>query len=242
MRFAIIGGKPEDLQRPYTTATIITPYGDATVCRVTLRNGDECVFIPRHGFAETTDAREVNYRANIFALSQYEVTHVVSLSVVGTCDYANKPGTYCLLSDFIDFTKTRESSFRPEHRNKKHAGMEDVFDSGLTEALEREILNADLPYSGRVIYAGTDGPRFETASEVRMMRMVGAQIIGMAVVPEAALAAERALRYAGIGIIANYATGMSRPVRDTEIDEMGESKKTIVVRMLLDYIERIAGE
>ncbi|MCL2672233.1 MAG: MTAP family purine nucleoside phosphorylase [Clostridiales bacterium] len=218
----------------------MTPYGDATLCRVTLRNGDECVFIPRHGFADTVDAREVNYRANIYALSQYEVTHVVSLSAVGTCDYAHKPGSYCLITDFIDFTKTRENSFNPEHRNKKHVGMEDVFDSALTETLERELLAAGLPYSGRVIYAGTDGPRFETASEVRMMRMVGAQVIGMALVPEASLAAERALRYASIGIIANYATGMSRPVRDTEIDEVGESKKTIAIHMLLDYIERSA--
>ena len=238
MKYAIIGGKPEDLQRPYTTATIITPYGDATLCRVQLKNGDEAVFIARHGFYDTVDARDVNYRANIFALSQYDVTHVISITAVGTCDHAHKAGQYCLISDFIDFTKHRESSFAPEHRQKKHVGMEEVFDPTLTKNIEDAIIEAGLPYSGRVVYAATDGPRFETASEVRMMRMAGAQVIGMVLVPEAILAAERDLRYAGIGIIANYATGMSRPIRDTDIDEVGDSKKTTAIHMLLDFIEK----
>ena len=73
-----------------------------------------------------------------------------------------------------------------------------------------------MPYSGRAIYACTEGPRFETVAEVRMIRMLGAQIIGMTLVPEAPLARELGMYYAAVGVISNYATGMTSYVTDDE--------------------------
>ena len=108
---------------------------------------------------------DINYRANIYALHSLGVTHIIGLSSVGACDYSFKLGTVCLINDFIDFTKNRILSFEREHRLALHTGMEDVCSPSLSDALEQRILAHDLPYSGRAIYACTEGPRFETAAE-----------------------------------------------------------------------------
>ncbi len=209
MTFAIIGCKESDIGRPYYKDVTATPYGDAQVAHIPLENGKECLLISRYGFMDKKDARDVNYRSNIYALSVLGATHVISLSSVGTCDYAHK--------------------------------LEDVFSSSLNDALERVIHQNGFPYSGRVIYAGTDGPRFETGSEVRMFRIMGAQVIGMALLPEAPLAAERGLHYASIGIISNYATGMSFSVREADIDAVGAAQKSVLLAALINFIESLPG-
>ncbi|MCL2694774.1 MAG: MTAP family purine nucleoside phosphorylase [Clostridiales bacterium] len=239
MKFAIIGGNTENIGRPYREREVETPYGPITLAEVSLAGGKECLIITRHSMLQERDARDVNYRGNIFGLSLCGVTHVIGVSCVGACDYAHKLGSFCLLTDFLDFTHCRENSFAYEHRLVPHAGMEEVFCAALNDVLEREILENNLPYAGRVIYAGTDGPRFETASEVRMFRMLGAQVIGMDILPEAPLAAERALKYASIGIISNYATGMAFTVTDKGIEKVNDEKKGAALDLILNMIERM---
>jgi len=239
MKFAIIGGGAENLPSPYTEREVETPYGTVKIAEISLKNGKQCLAIPRNSLLQKKDSRDVNYRGNVYGLSQLGATHVIGISCVGACDYAQKLGSLCLLTDFLDFTRCRPNTFDYEHRLVSHAGMEEVFCAALNDVLEREILTSGLPYAGRVIYAGTDGPRFETASEVRMFRMLGAQVIGMDVLPEAPLAAERNLHYASIGIIANYATGMAFGVTDTDIEKVNDEKKGETVSMILRLIENM---
>ena len=134
MKFAIIGCNSEDaITFPHHTEVVTTPYGNARVIHATLPNGKEVDFLTRHSICLQEDAYETNFRANIFALYLCGVTHIVSISVMGTCDYSFRLGSFCLISDFIDFTRLRESSFRMEHRLVRHAGMDDVFDGRMTE-------------------------------------------------------------------------------------------------------------
>ena len=162
------------------------------------------------------DAYETNFRANIFALYLCGVTHIISISVMGTCDYSFRLGSFCLISDFIDFTTLRENSFRMEHRLVRHAGMDDVFDSNMTDVLERVIESEKIPYEGRVVYACVDGPRYETAAEARMMRALDAQVIG---------------------IIARYATGMDQDVTDEDLLRISAQHKGRALNVALKAIE-----
>ena len=126
---------------------VTTPYGNARVIHATLPSGKEVDFLTRHSVCLQEDAYETNFRANIFALYLCGVTHIISISVMGTCDYSFRLGSFCLISDFIDFTRLRPSSFRMEHRLVRHAGMDDVFDSRMTDVLEKviEIIDNDNP-------------------------------------------------------------------------------------------------
>ncbi|MEZ4627644.1 MAG: MTAP family purine nucleoside phosphorylase [Eubacteriales bacterium] len=229
MKYAIIGGNNvEALPIPYTEEAIGTPYGDVVIFRGKLDCGEEVIFRFRHGVLYRHDPPDINYRANIYAMHMLGVTHIIGLSSVGACDYACKLGTLCLVSDFIDLTKSRPRSFERERRLALHTGMEDVFNPDLNDALERLILEKNLPYSGRAIYCCTEGPRFETAAEVHMMRMLGAQIVGMTLVPEAPLARDLGMYYSAIGIVSNYATGMVSYVTDEDISSvMGKMRESV---------------
>ncbi len=239
MKFAIIGGSSYgQLRLPHQMQHCETPYGDVDVALCKTESGKCFAFLTRGGFTDKQDARDVNYRANLYALYLMGVTHVVSISSVGTCDYSIKLGEYCLISDFIDFTSGRENSFRREHRVVKHAGMENVFDAEMNDALEHLMDKHHIACAGRAAYACTNGPRFETAGEVRMMRMLGAQVLGMTLVPEAPLAAELGMRYASIGIIANYATGMAGDLNDDDIRMMVEAYKGRAFDLAVELIER----
>lgn len=239
MKYAIIGGtNMEVLPIPYHEEAIGTPYGDVVIYRGTLECGQEVIFRFRHGVLYRHDPADINYRANIYAMHMLGVTHIIGLSSVGACDYAYKLGTVCLINDFIDLTKTRPHTFDREHRLAFHTGMEDVCSPELNDILEHLILEKKIPYSGRAIYACTEGPRFETASEVRMVRMLGAQIIGMTLVPEAPLARELGMHYAAVGIISNYATGMTSYVTDDSIGSVMSQMRDSVFDVCFDLIKQ----
>ncbi|MBQ7278685.1 MAG: MTAP family purine nucleoside phosphorylase [Clostridia bacterium] len=238
MKFAIIGCNSEDaISFPHEVENVTTPYGSARVIHATLPDGKQVDFLTRHSICLKEDAYETNFRANIYALYMCGVTHIISISVMGTCDYAYNLGSFCLISDFIDYTRLRESSFSMEHRLVRHAGMEDVFDPHMNDVLEKIIEDQHIPYEGRSIYACTDGPRYETAAEVRMMRALDVQVMGSTLVPEAPLCREVCIKYASIGIIARYATGMYRDVTDEDLLNISAQHKGVALDVALKAIE-----
>ncbi|MEA5047973.1 MAG: MTAP family purine nucleoside phosphorylase [Eubacteriales bacterium] len=241
MKYAIIGGTNMDtLPIPFFEDAISTPYGDVVLYRGQLDCGTEIIFRARHGVLFRQDAPEINYRANIYALHMLGVTHVLGLASVGACDYGIKVGNVCLINDFIDLTKSRPSSFLREHRSTLHTGMEDVFSPELNDSLEKLILSANIPYSGRAIYACTEGPRFETAAEIRMIRILGAQITGMTLVPEAPLARDLGMQYAAIGMVTNYCTGMTSYVTDDDIGSVMSTMRESVFNLCFSLIRASA--
>ena len=239
MKCAIVGGSNmETLPLPYREEVVATPYGDVVLFCAQLDDGHEVLFRSRHGVLYSQDPPHVNYRANMYALHLLGVTHIVGVTTVGACDYALRLGSICLVSDFIDFTRARPATFERSHRLFEHTGMEDVFDPGLNDALERLILSRGIAYSGRAVYACTEGPRFETAAEARMLRMLGAQIVGMTLVPEAPLARDLGMKYASIATIGNYCTGMSAAVTDEGIGEIVSAMRSEIFELCFDLIRQ----
>ncbi|MEG1525474.1 MAG: MTAP family purine nucleoside phosphorylase [Clostridia bacterium] len=240
MRFAIIGGTNiETPPIPYREETVSTPYGDVVLYRAKLEDDHQVIFLSRHGVLSKSDPGQVNYRANVYALDKIGVTHVIGVTSVGACDYSYKLGALCLISDFIDFTKSRPLSFDREHRKNLHTGMEDVLNPGLNDTLERLITELGIPYSGRATYACSEGPRFETAAEIRALRMLGAQVTGMTLVPEAPLCKDLGLTYAAIGIIANHCTGMTSYVTDEDIGAVMATIRQRVFNLCFELVHRL---
>ena len=187
------------------------------------------------------DPGQINYRANVYALHSLGVTNVVGITSVGTCDYTHKLGSLCCCRTSSTLPNPAPASFEREHRLGLHTGMEEVFSPALNDTLESLILEHGLPYAGRVIYACTEGPRFETAAEIRMLRMLGAQTVGMTIVPEAPLARELDMRYAAIGIIANYCTGMTGEVTDCGIGEVMAAHRDEVFALCFELVRRLGN-
>jgi len=219
MSLAIIGGTGlYDLDGLTEAEEIATPYGEAACFRVGL-NGEEVIFLARHGAGHSLPPHRINYRANIWALHALGVREVVATQAVGSLNPHMAPGHFVLLSQFIDWTKGRPSTFFDgEDGRIVHVDVTHPYCPRLLGAL----LEAGAPLGSALhpdgAYACTDGPRFETALEVKALRSLGADVVGMTNVPEVVLAREAGLCYAAVCIVCNWGAGMTNnPLSHEEV-------------------------
>lgn len=237
MATGIIGGTgvydPDMLSNIYETS-VKTAFGNVDV-KVGSYNGRDVVFICRHGFNHSVPPHLINYKANIAALKLLGVKRVITTSAVGTLNESMPPGSLILLDQFIDLTSGREATFF-------NGGDEGVIHLDYTnpycESLKGYILRAADDIGMDVVpggcYVCTQGPRFETAAEIRMMKMMGADVVGMTNVPEVVLAREAEMCYASIAMATNWAAGMSdQPLTHEEVvdfmsDNVSKFKKLIL--------------
>lgn len=73
--------------------------------------GLKVVFLPRHGRGHKVSPSDINYRANICGFKMLGVTHILSLSAVGSLKEEHAPGDFVLIDQFIDRTFARVKSF-----------------------------------------------------------------------------------------------------------------------------------
>ena len=90
------------------------------------------------------------------------------------------------------------------------------------------------------VYMYFTGPSYETAAEVRMARILGADAVGMSTVPEAIIARHRGLKILGISTITNMSTGiLDTPLDHTEVVEVGKEVAGKFKELLKEIIEEI---
>jgi 5'-methylthioadenosine phosphorylase len=186
-----------------------TPYGEPSGA-VTFGQigGYPVAFLARHGYGHTIPPHAVNYRANIWALSQRGAVGVISVASVGSIRADLKPGDIVIPHQIIDYTSGRESTFHDGRDSKvTHIDFTEPYDRALRARLIDAAAAASIRVSDSSVYAATQGPRLETAAEIDRLERDGAEVVGMTGMPEAALARELALPYAAISVVANYAAG-----------------------------------
>lgn len=208
MKYAIIGGTGVyDAGSGFEEVKISTKYG--TVQAQILRVGeDDIVFLPRHGKTHDKPPHLINYKTNMMALKVYGVTHILATCAVGSCNSAYKPGDIVCITDFLDFTKGRDQTFHDGEDGVKHTDMSDPYCSNLRSKVYEKAKENDVQIVGDAVYVCTEGPRFETAAEIRFYKMIGGDVVGMTNVPEVVLAKELEMCYAAYGIVSNWCTGV----------------------------------
>jgi 5'-methylthioinosine phosphorylase len=210
---AVIGGSGlTNLKNLHITRreVIRTPYGEPSAPMVFGElSGQTILFLPRHGAGHTIPPHKVNYRANIWAIREAGVRNVIAVNAVGgiSPDYVES-GTLVLPDQIIDYTYGREHSFfGSEQKRVTHVDFTDPYCDLLRRLLAEAAGNAKLSVVARGTYGATQGPRFETAAEIRRLERDGADIVGMTGMPEAGLARELELCYASIAVVVNPAAG-----------------------------------
>ena len=185
---------------------IETPFGKPSDRIVHARVEDVAVFfLPRHGKGHRLTPTEVNYRANIHALKQLDVTHVLAVSAVGIMREEIEPGDLIVPDQLFDRTKdTRPSTFFGEGI-VGHVSMADPFCDEL-----RQLALAAAKSCGATVHDGgtyvcMEGPQFSTRAESHFYRdAVKATVIGMTAIPEAKLAREAEICYAMLAMGTDY--------------------------------------
>ncbi len=183
---------------------IDTPWGDPSDEVLTgLLAGVDCVFLPRHGRGHKLSPSHLNYRANIDALKRAGVTHIISLSAVGSLREELPPGDFVIVDQFIDRSFAREKSFFGEgcvaHVSVAHPVCPQMGDVLLKAA---QSLGLKIHRGGT--YLVMEGPQFSTKAESELYRSWGCSVIGMTNMPEAKLAREAEMHYATVAMVTDY--------------------------------------
>jgi len=241
MTIAVIGGsgfeKLAFLKDP-KNATITTPYGKAKVITGKIAS-KRVVFLSRHGSGHEIPPHMINYRANIYALKKMNVKYIIATAIVGAMDKKIKPGNIDILSDYIDFTKSRQNTFSDAGK-VIHVDMSQPYSDKMNKIIAGAIKRITNRIPRKLIYAATEGPRFETKAEIKMFKNAGAHVVGMTGVPEVALANELGIPYAAITLSTNYAAGISKEnLSMNEIFRMIERRKALVCKIIEESVKKL---
>ncbi len=188
---------------------ISTPFGSPSDSyRLGEFSNKEIVFLPRHGSLHNIPPHKINYRANIWGFKELGAERIISLSAAGGISPGMKPGIIVVPDQVIDMTKGRDSTF---YDGDKVVHID--FTEPYCPELRGYILGAgkksgiDLKSSGT--YVCVNGPRLETKAEIKFFSGIGADVVGMTAMPEAPLAREAEICFAGVIVVTNYAAGIT---------------------------------
>lgn len=252
-RIGIIGGSGlnalEGLE-PGEVRTVRTRWGAPSApLRFGAFAGVDIVFLARHGEPHGIPPHRIDYRANIQALRDAGVDAVFAAAAVGGIAAFAAPGALVLPDQIIDYTWGRASTFyddRCEEADGDGIGVTHVdFTHPYDADLRRQILQAGqrdgIALHDGGCYGATQGPRLETAAEIRRMQRDGCDVVGMTGMPEAALAREAGLPYVAVNVVANWAAGLGGETITLEaIERTLHEGMADVRRLLAAWLEGLA--
>ena len=238
-----------------------TPFGSASSPVIVGEiHGKRVAFLARHGRDHSYPPHLIPYRANLWALRKAGVTRVLAISAVGSINKLFRAGDFVVIDNFLDFTKKREDTYYEGKLSKEVEGEDKVADLINSKKVVHidvtdpyciqmrlqliEILeDMSLRHHPAGVYACTEGPRFESAAEIKMLEKVGSDVVGMTGYPEVVLARELTMCYASLCVVANPAAGISqgRLTSDEVLDLMAEREKDIK-RVVSEFIRRLPEE
>lgn len=225
---AIIGGTgltTLDTLKISHQQTLSTPYGDpSSPLTWGELGGQTVVFLARHGQHHTLPPHKINYRANLWVLRQIGVKRVIAIAAVGGIRADMAPGTLAFPDQMIDYTWGRDSTFFEDNLSHvTHIDFTEPYCSQLRERLIQVARELRLDARETGTYAAMQGPRLETAAEIRRLERDGCDVVGMTGMPEAALARELDVRYAACAVVANWAAGKGAgAITMTEIEKKSD--------------------
>lgn len=238
-RIAIIGGSGlERLLEGSRTIQMETPYGPAPPISVGSIGKEEVAFLPRHGPRHDLPPHKVNYRANLSALKQLRAERVIATNAVGAINTNYDPGDLVVPEDILDMTKSRITTYY-ESAPVTHIDVSQPYCPELRKTLIESCKGESEKVWGNAILAATEGPRYETPAEIRMLRMLGGDIVGMTGAPEVFLAREQELCYSTLCFISNRAAGMQERLSAREVTEIGNRVMPKIHTIIRKAVESI---
>ncbi|KXA90139.1 5'-methylthioadenosine phosphorylase, partial [candidate division MSBL1 archaeon SCGC-AAA259A05] len=179
----------------------------------------------------------------LWSLKELGVKRVFASTAAGSLDPDLEPGEFVLLDQFLDFTKSRPSTFYEGEEGVYHVDMTEPYCPDLRNILLETAGELDIPVRPSGTYVCTEGPRFETAAEIQMFRQLSADVVGMTNVPESVLARELEMCYSAISVVTNFAAGISREkLTHEEVAEIMDENMKRLKSLLYSTIPRVPGE
>lgn len=199
-----------------------------TLRSIRLTNGDHALVIgARTHFYEGKGVRAVAHGVRTAAAAGAEI--MILTNGCGGLNPAWAPGTPVLIRDHINLTA---------HSPLEGATFVDLTD--LYSRRMRDIAHQVDPGLDEGVYAQFTGPHYETPAEVRMAKVLGADLVGMSTALEAIAARHAGLEVLGMSLVTNLAAGISdEPLSHEEVLEAGQAAGPRISRLLADVVAKL---
>ena len=229
-----LAGKPLDGSQ---RKLISSEFGSPSSVPIKIDVGSSVTYLLyRHGESHKIAPHKINYRANMSCLNNLHVEEIIAVNTVGGIAQDAKEGALILPDQLIDYTWGREHTFSDE-KDLKHT----IFDMPYAASTRNRILVASnscgIPIKNGGVYGCTQGPRFETPSEILRMERDGCTIVGMTSMPEAILAKELGIDYASICLVVNPAAGKGKAIDIEGIERVSNLGMVRIKKLLLTFLK-----
>jgi len=232
MRIGIIGGSGLYDIEGFTNRNAIrvkTPFGAPSDAYVTGKlAGRDVVFLPRHGRGHRILPSELNHRANIWGMKKLGVTHIISVSAVGSLQEQYKPLDIVLVDQFFDRTKKSLEHTFFGRGIVAHVGFADPLCGGLRGLLADCAREAGATIHVGGVYVNMEGPAFSTRAESNAYRKLGFDVIGMTNLGEAKCSREAEICYQTMAMVTDY-------------DCWKEHEEAVTVEMIINNLNQNAA-
>jgi purine-nucleoside phosphorylase len=167
---------------------------------------------------------------------------VVLTNAAGGVDPAYGPGTLMIINDHINLTgRTPLLGPNADEIGPRFTDLTDVWSSRLRARLREAFVAEDVEYAEGV-YIGLLGPSYETPAEVRMLRTLGADAVGMSTVLEAIAARWAGIETCGVSLVTNAGAGYSgQPLTHEEVLEAGAQAGPRLARVIRRFVAGLAA-
>lgn len=175
----------------------------------------------RYHFYEGHSMEDVVFPARV--LIALGIKRLIITNASGAINESFKAGSLMAISDHINLMGTNPLiGPNLEELGPRFPDMTNVYTRDLRAKLIEEAKGIGIALSEGV-YAGLTGPSFETSAEIRFLRTIGADCVGMSSVPEAIVASHAGLEVIGISFLSNMAAGITgNAITSDEVNEAGE--------------------
>ncbi len=231
---ALVGGTGlTELNEDVKSIPVDTPYGAPSAPIHEVQSGPvRLLFLPRHGKPHRIPPHCVNYRANMWALREVGADQVLAVSAVGGVCEPYGPATLAVPDQLIDYTWGRHHTFcDSEQVDLVHVDFTRPYEGALRQTLLKAAQDASIDVLDGGCIGVFQGPRLESAAEVEKARRDGCHMAGMTSLPEAALARELGMDYAGLAVVSNWGAGVTPdPLSE---DNIAETLREPMIRVKL---------
>lgn len=203
-----------------------------------LQGRDVMVMGGRFHYYEGYDMDSISFPIRV--MHEVGVETLVLTNAAGGVNLSFNPGTLMVINDHINMTGQNPlRGANDPSLGTRFPDMSGLYDPGLARVLLRVAKEEGIDCSSGV-YAWMTGPSFETPAEIRMLRIIGADAVGMSTVPEAITAHHCGIKVVGVSCISNMAAGvLDQKVTEEEVFEITQRVKGSFSALIRGFLEHM---
>jgi 5'-methylthioadenosine phosphorylase len=221
-----------------------TPYGEPSAPVVIGDIGRRAVgFMPRHGRDHELPPHRINYRANMWAMSQLGASDVILPCAAGSLQPTVAPGHFVIADQVVDRTRGRVDTFY-DGPQTTHISFADPYDEEMRKTAVAAARRLGITVHERGTIVVIQGPRFSTKAESRWFSAMGWEVINMTQYPEVILARELEMAAVNISLITDYDVGLTDdpdvpPVSHEAVIEVFEANNAKLRELLFAMVPEL---